>query len=400
VPGGQGSSPICLLARRPCAVGSIACDRLTRASAGLFGLGRLRRVSYALSGATFFGRITQFVVPKVTSPRPCLRFDVMRSRPPCLRESIAQRKALRAATRLYLHDRFGHRSLDTPASVHAARTRRAPAILAEPPLLRFSVPCNAHWLRSRCPGRPASGRSRFGVSIHTSARAFSMRPADEMAFVRPCGFPLKRIRCDEARVADVCRQGVPIESVARAARVDPMGPVYASVSAGRRSVALTYTSSIARAGEIGETDPRDRPSRSIATSTRPAHRPPGATLMSSRSRATLSTRAPSLGLRRPQRVIRQIAPSSRGVPLPAVSLLSLAGRRRSFPFSFVVVRRRSWGSFAPFAGSIPQPGGRVTRASAQRTSDTPLCHIGRHFCRSGPTCRSCLCVRPDSFSSG
>ncbi len=100
MPGGQGSSPICLLARRPCAVGSIACDRLTRASAGLFGLGRLRRVSYALSGATFFGRITQFVVPKVTSPRPCLRFDVMRSRPPCLRESIAQRKALRAATRL------------------------------------------------------------------------------------------------------------------------------------------------------------------------------------------------------------------------------------------------------------------------------------------------------------
>jgi hypothetical protein len=187
VPGGQGSSPICLLARRPCAVGSIACDRLTRASAGLFGLGRLRRVSYALSGATFFGRITQFVVPKVTSPRPCLRFDVMRSRPPCLRESIAQHKALRAATRL------SARPVRPPFARHAGiRSCRPcmsrPGILAEPPLLRFSVPCNAHWLGSRCPGRPASGRSRFGVSIHTSARAFSMRPADEMVFLSPLRF--------------------------------------------------------------------------------------------------------------------------------------------------------------------------------------------------------------------
>jgi len=51
--------------------------------------------------------------------------------------------------------------------------------------------------------------------------------------------------------------------------------------------------------------------------------------MSSRSRAIRTTQASSLGLRRPQRVIRQIAPSSRGVPLPARASLSLAGRRRS-----------------------------------------------------------------------
>jgi hypothetical protein len=51
--------------------------------------------------------------------------------------------------------------------------------------------------------------------------------------------------------------------------------------------------------------------------------------MSSRSRATRTTQASSLGLRRPQRVIRQIAPSSRGVPLPIRASLSLAGRRRS-----------------------------------------------------------------------
>jgi hypothetical protein len=51
--------------------------------------------------------------------------------------------------------------------------------------------------------------------------------------------------------------------------------------------------------------------------------------MSSRSRAIRTTQASSLGLRRPQRVIRQIAPSSRGVPLPIRASLSLAGRRRS-----------------------------------------------------------------------
>ena len=56
--------------------------------------------------------------------------------------------------------------------------------------------------------------------------------------------------------------------------------------------------------------------------------------MSSRSRATRTTQASSLGLRRPQRVIRQIAPSSRGVPLPVQALHSLAGRRRSFPAHF------------------------------------------------------------------
>ena len=109
--------------------------------------------------------------------------------------------------------------------------------------LEVLVPCNARWLRSRCPGRPASGRSRFGVSHHPSTRAPSLQGdlPTRWIFIRPCGFPLERIRCDAARVADALStvRCVPIESVARAARVGPMGPVPPSVSAGRRSVALT-----------------------------------------------------------------------------------------------------------------------------------------------------------------
>jgi hypothetical protein len=84
------------------------------------------------------------------------------------------------------------------------------------------------------------------------------------------------------------------------------------VSAGRRSIALTLTSAVARAGEIGETDPsRHPPGRHTG---RPTF------MMPSRSRATRLLRPPSLRLRRPIRVIRQIAPSSRGVPLPVRAL--------------------------------------------------------------------------------
>jgi len=69
-------------------------------------------------------------------------------------------------------------------------------------------------------------------------------------------------------------------------------------------------------------------------------------MMSSRSHATRTTRAPSPGFRRPQRVIRQIAPSSRGVPLPIAGVAQPGRTTQVFPFSFTVVRRRSWGSAA------------------------------------------------------
>jgi len=122
--------------------------------------------------------------------------------------------------------------------------------------LRFTVPCNAHWLRSRCPGRPASGPSRFGVSIPVGPRAFcSRRPADRMIFFlalavfRWSGFLAMKLAW-----RTLGGRGVFQSNPSLARRVSPMSSV-ASVSAGRRSVAPTATSSIARAGEIGETDP-------------------------------------------------------------------------------------------------------------------------------------------------
>ena len=117
------------------------------------------------------------------------------------------------------------------------------------------------------------------------------------------------------------------------------------------------------------------------------------TQMSSRSRATRTTRAPSLRLRRRQRVIRHIAPSSRGVPLP-VTGIALPGRTTQvFPSG---IRRRPTallGFLAPFAVFIPPAGGHATLASrdARLPEHTVVPRaFRRHFCRSGPTCRSCL----------
>jgi len=156
-------------------------------------------------------------------------------------------------------------------------------------------------------------------------------------------------------------QSVGTESVARAARVGTMRPVYASVSAARRPVALTFTSSAARAGEIGETDPSDIHQAQ-------AHRPPDV-----RNNVVTLARDPyhpSVVAKTPPPVTGH-SPNrafSRGVPLPVRASLSLAGRRAGLPFC---IRRRPTaflGFKTPFAGLIPQPGGHVTRASAQRTS--------------------------------
>ena len=144
------------------------------------------------------------------------------------------------------------------------------------------------------------------------------------------------------------------------------------------------------------------PILSIATSTsRRLTGPPVLASMSSRSRATRTTRAPSPGFRRPQRVIRQIAPSSRGVPLPHCEHAQPGRTTQVLPFSF-----------SPSDGvhGVPRALRRFNPAIGVNASCL-LLHDGRwhtvvliipprHFCRSGPTCRSCLRFRPDLFSSG
>jgi len=259
--------------------------------------------------------------------------------------------------------------------------------------LRFSSPATlTGCARAVRGGRPPDDPASAFPS--PSTRAFSMRPCQRDVFLLALAvFRRQRIHSDEARAADALGRGVPIESVARAA-LAAQWAVLASVSAGRRSVAPALASSIARAGEIGETDPLIRD----------IHRPRLTGLrrysMSSRSRATRTTRAPSPGFRRPQRVIRQIAPSSRGVPLP-VSSIALPGRTTQvFPFTFSSPSDGVHGVLRPFAGLLPLSGWTRHACFCVAGWSTPLCSSLRHFCRSGPTCRSCLRFRPDLFSSG
>jgi hypothetical protein len=116
--------------------------------------------------------------------------------------------------------------------------------------------------------------------------------------------------------------------------------------------------------------------------------------MSSRSRATHTTRAPSLRLRRPQRVIRHDRAFFAWRSATRLEHCTAWPDDAGLPFSLVVVvRRRSWGSSAPFAGLIPLSGGLITLASHDARSPkhtVALRASRRHFCRSGPTCRSCL----------
>lgn len=175
----------------------------------------------------------------------------------------------------------------------------------------------------------------------------------------------------------------------------PMGPT-ASVSAGRRSIALALASSIARAGEIGESDPH----LSLG-----ARHPPAGTPASGAASCRHARMQPV-----PLERLRQDSAARNGsfaksrllrvaFRYPSRASLSLAGRRRSSlsvssPSDGVHGVLRALRRFTP-AIRVDTP--RLLRMAGW---STPLCSSLRHFCRSGPTCRSCLRFRPDSFSSG
>jgi hypothetical protein len=95
-----------------------------------------------------------------------------------------------------------------------------------------------------------------------------------------------------------------------------------------------------------------------------------------RSGTILPLRAPPFLLCRPNRVIRRRVPW-RGVPLPVRPGPSRPDRA-SGPS---LVSPDGAPGVLPFAGLLPRTGGRAIKASRLLRS--------RHFCRSGPTCRSC-----------
>jgi len=163
----------------------------------------------------------------VRSSIACASASCARDRPAASNQSPHPRN--------YEHDPFifarPARPAVAPSRWHfrAARTRLG--ILGRTPLLRFRVPCNARWRRSRYPGRPASGRSRFGVSSspagpRTPCLLGTTNLSDVRCFVhRPCGFPLSS-GFVAMKLAWRTRFGVrafqPNPSLAR--RVEPNGP--------------------------------------------------------------------------------------------------------------------------------------------------------------------------------
>jgi hypothetical protein len=95
-----------------------------------------------------------------------VRFGVMRSRPPCCARINRRTQSTTSATRsCTTGPTCRWLAADTKCRTMRGRLSRSSASL------EVCVPFNAHWRRSRCPGRPASGRSRFGVLSRPPARA-------------------------------------------------------------------------------------------------------------------------------------------------------------------------------------------------------------------------------------
>jgi hypothetical protein len=127
----------------------------------------------------------------------------------------------------------------------------------------------------------------------------------------------------------------------------PMGPA-ASVSAGRRSIALALASSIARAGEIGESDPLPRhpPAGTPASGAASCRHARAQPVPLERLRQDSAARNGSFAKSRLLRVAFRY---------PSRALHSLAGRRRS-SLSLSPSSDGVHGVLRPFAGLLPLSG--------------------------------------------
>jgi hypothetical protein len=175
----------------------------------------------------------------------------------------------------------------------------------------------------------------------------------------------------------------------------------ASVSAGRRSVAPTATSSIARAGEIGETDPPG----SVSLSNLARHL---ASRHTGRRRFTASVVTLARDPCHSSAFAKTPPPATGHSPYRAFFAWRSATRVEhctawpddaGLPFSF---RRRPTALLGFFRALRRfDPAARVDSSrllphdARCRSNPLSLRAARRHFCRSGPTCRSCLLIRPD-----
>ena len=190
----------------------------------------------------------------------------------------------------------------------------------------------------------------------------------------------------------------PNPSLARSApRSAPVAVLLPGVAAGRRSVAVAVRlRSPARVRPVKparcDADPAGTPAaesllRVVTLARDPVH-----------SSAFATTPPPDTG-HAPSRLL------SRGVPLPVRATARPGRATQVLPFS----RRPTalLGFRDPFAGLLPPAGGRASRATRRNGEvDAPhrygrrAPHLARHFCRSGPTCRSCRSSAPIDFRRG
>jgi len=355
--------------------------------------GRLRRVSITHS------RVSPFPdASPSSSSRRWHHYDLTCASASCTRDRPAWSNQS-PSTENYEHDPFVRTTgptavrSDTPARLCLCKSVPAP-VVSQAPLLRFSSPATlTGCARAIRGGQPPDDPASAFPSCRRPARVLSSDLPTRwcsfaLAVFRSSGFVAMKLAWRTCVV-----QSVGTESVARAARVGTMRPVYASVSAARRSVALTFTSSAARAGEIGETDPSDIHQAQ-------AHRPPDVHI----NVVTLARDPyhPSVVAKTPPPITGH-SPNRAFFAWRSATRSSIAQPGRTTRRSSLLHSSSSDGvpgvqhalrRFNPSAG--------WTRYACFRATDlsTPSCFIGRHLCRSGPTCRSCLCFRPDDFRRG
>jgi hypothetical protein len=183
----------------------------------------------------------------------------------CTRDRLAESNQSTRAKH-YEHDPYLFaRPVRSPSARHAqapfarAHHRMPAPVIDRSASLEVCGPCNAHWLRSRCPGRPVSGRSRFGVSS-------SRRPARILSCTcRPrCSRSPLRFSAFSGFIAMklAWRTLIGSERWNRIRRSRGASPQWGRTRLCRRVDDLLLwplASSIARAGEIGESDPQRHP---------------------------------------------------------------------------------------------------------------------------------------------
>ena len=160
-----------LIGLTPVRVRSVACDLSPDRPPASLAFGRLLVLEWSPSDA-----FTRFYASRFRRHHcdfTCASASLARDRPVSPNQSATAEHCGR--------DPLSFRTTG-PTPLAPPRRHRVPSVGGLPwsgASLEVFVPCNARWSRSRYPGRPASGRSRFGVSSPPARARVLREPAGE-----------------------------------------------------------------------------------------------------------------------------------------------------------------------------------------------------------------------------